>query len=344
MPNIRCRCGRMLTYPPELAGRQARCPGCNVIMDLPKATLALQDEVSPQRSPPPRTQPAAPQGADPFNGKSDKPAYEPEVVERPSVPLACASTPSRRRYEPTPPEPADESFRGFMRAMWQAMLFPLKGNALVSLLCGVVFFTVARFVIYIMSFSPLGGGIIALLLGLTLTGYAIGYLMNLVRESAYGQEDAPDWADLLNWQENAAKPLLLFLGLLVICFGAAVAHLITHWGQVGAIDICLAIPGALYLPMGLLCVALANNMAGLNPLVVVRAIAAMPLRYLILCAILAAATAIEHLLAIGIGLVHVPVLGGFVESFVGFYFLILLGRQMGLFYRTGGEKLKWLAG
>jgi hypothetical protein len=196
----------------------------------------------------------------------------------------------------------------------------------------------------IVVYCPLLGGLIALALSLMLTGYAIGYLMNLVRGSSYGAEDAPDWPDLTDWQENAAKPLLLFIGLLILCFGAVGVCLLAHLTDNSTVLLWLAVPGLLYLPMGLLCVSLANGIAGLNPIHGVRAIAARPVRYAMLWFLLAAVVGLEWLLSIGIDALGIPILGKFAASFVGFYALLLLGRQMGLFYRTGGEKLSWLVG
>jgi len=177
-----------------------------------------------------------------------------------------------------------------------------------------------------------------------LTGYAIGYLMNLVRDSAFGQEDAPDWSDLTDWQENAAKPFFLFLGLLILCLGPAGVFWLGRLTENRTVVLWLAILGLLYLPMGLLCLSLADGIAGLNPVHVLRAIAARPGRYAVLCALLAAATGIAWLLRAWIGRHEIQILGRFAASVVGFYSLLLLGRQMGMFYRTGGEKLKWLAG
>lgn len=103
--------------------------------------------------------------------------------------------------------------------------------------------------------------------------------------------------------------------------------------------------GMFYMPMAMLCVALAADVSGLNPVAVVRAIVSVPGRYLVAWALVAFSVAAYvlggRLIATWL---PIPILGYVARQAVVFYFLFAAARVMGLLYRTAGERLDWLAG
>ena len=155
--------------------------------------------------------------------------------------------------------------------------FPLKGDGLIALIVGVIFLTAAHYLMFMAVFFPLLGIVLAGGIGIVGTGYFAGYLMTIMERTAHGEKDAPGWPDLDDWQENVLKPFGFILALGILCIGPSVAY--RHFAQHEpneAITYALLAAGLFYMPMGMLCVALANDYAGLSPVPVIRAILSVP--------------------------------------------------------------------
>jgi hypothetical protein len=337
MPRIRCECKRLLSYRPELAGKVVKCPRCSAKIHLPE----------PEPAAPPAQ--AAPQEEGELRLETDIQAAStapasggtppPDITVPPYEPPTWA-TARRSATAASDPAAAAQDFWGVLP---DAFGFPLKGEGFIALIVGVIFLTVVHYLELIAAFWFLG--IIAVFIGVVIgTGYFAGYLMTIIERTAHGEKDAPGWPDLDDWQENALKPFVFVLALGILCIGPSVAY--RHFAREPneALAQALLAAGLFYMPMGVLCVALSNDYAGLNPVPVIRAIRSVPGRYSIVWVLVMFCYVAQGL---GGGLaaaLPIPILGTLLQQAVICYFLFVAARILGLLYLKSGRQLDWLAG
>ena len=169
-------------------------------------------------------------------------------------------------------------------------------------------------------------------------------MLKIIRSSASGEGELPDWPEFSNWWDDILRPFLLILGTVLFCMLPALAwFLLMIRGRADASAglglLGLVAAGLLYLPMGLTAVALFNTAAALNPAVVVGSIARIPLQYLAACVMLLAILAIRTVC--GWAFEAVPLAGAAVFGFVSFYLLTVEMRVLGLLYHANRRKLDW---
>jgi hypothetical protein len=340
MPRIRCECKRLLSYPPELAGKVVKCPGCSAKIRLPQAEPA---------APPARAAPEEGQELQLERDETDIPAASSAPASDGTTPSGISLPPyepptwaAARRSATATSDPAAAA-QDYWGALPGAFGFPLKGEGFIALIVGVIFLTVVHYLVSIASVSLSGillGGIVYII-G---TGYFAGYLMTIIERTAHDKNDAPGWPDLDDWQENALKPFAFILALSILCIGPSVAY--RHFAREPneALAQALLAAGLFYMPMGVLCVALANDYAGLNPVPVIRAIRSVPGRYSIVWLLVMFCITAQRM---GAGLVAelpIPILGTILQQAVSCYFLFVAARILGLLYSKSGRQLNWLAG
>ena len=98
------------------------------------------------------------------------------------------------------------------------------------------------------------------------------------------------------------------------------------------------------MPMGMLCVALANDYAvGSNPVSVIRAILSVAGRYSVVWVLVMFCFAAQTL---GAGsespVFPIPIVGTILEQAVSCYFLFVAARILGLLYYKSSLQLDWL--
>jgi len=341
MPKIRCECKRVLSYRPELAGKVVKCPGCSAKIRLPEAE--------------PAALPARPTSVEEQDLQLER--NEDEIPLAASVPTSDGTAPSGVSLPPyEPPSWAGArrsatatSDRGaaaqdYWSALPGAFRFPLKGEGLIALIVGVIFLTVAHYLMFMAAFFPLLGIVLAGGIYIVGTGYFAGYLMTIIERTAHGETDAPGWPDLTDWQENALKPFVFVLALGILGIGPSIAYrYFAHEPNV-AINYALLAAGLFYMPMGLLCVALVNDYAGLSPVPVIRAILNVPGRYSVAW-VLVTFSIVAQILGAGlIAQVPIPIVGAMLQQTVSCYFLFVAARILGLLYYKSNRQLNWLAG
>lgn len=336
MLKIKCACGRMLSYKPEQAGIVAKCPVCGGAVQLPAAPQAADDAYALADERPPES-PASPTGLrlqdetelpPPASPPSPAP---PEPLPRPlpGTGISGAGKSRRGRISKTPPS--------FWAALPTAFAYPLTIEGLPLLLCGVIFFTVAFLIV---SFLPCFGWILALVL----QGYLIGYFMEIMAASARGEDEPPDWPDLMDPVEAALKPMGYLIAVGIFAFLPAAAGLLLHGlGGSRVVFVLLIALGLLYLPMGMLVCSVFRDLRSLSPVRVVRALACVPGRYLVtwllLLALIALSIGARLLVATYLDIIIVKHL---LLSGVAFYFNFVMMRILGLLYYTARDKLGWI--
>ncbi len=342
MPKVRCACKRVISYGPGLAGKLVKCPGCSAIIRLP--------EIKPA-APPTRATPDEGQELQLERDETDIPLASSTPTSESAGPSGNSLSP----YEPpswaaarrAAPSTSDRGAAGsdYWSALPGAFGFPLKGDGLIALIVGVIFLTAEHYLMFMAGLFPLLGIVLAVGIGIVGTGYFAGYLMAIMERTAHGEKDAPGWPDLTDWQENALKPFGFLLALSILCIGPSVAYrLFAQHEANAAITWALLAAGLFYMPMGMLCVALANDYAGLNPVSVIRAILSVAGRYSVVWVLVMFCFAAQTLGAGLIAALPIPIVGTILEQAVSCYFLFVAARILGLLYYKSSLQLDWLAG
>jgi hypothetical protein len=340
MPRIQCECKRVLSYRPELAGKLVKCPGCSAKIRLP--------DTGPAAS----AVPAAPDEGQELQlerNEADAPIAASVPASHGTVPSGSSLTPSEppawpqtRRADVATSTPA--AAEDYWSALPGAFRFPLEGEGLYALIAGVILFTVAYYVGIAAGFFPLFGFIFAIAIAVVVVGYLTGYLMTIIERTAHGEQEAPGWPDLTDWEENALKPFFFLLALLALCVGPSIAYQRLAQEPDWTIRYAILAAGLFYMPMAMLCVALANDFAGLSPVRVIRAIVNVPGRYCVAWVLVAVSVAVEIQGRRWIAQMPIPILGTILQQTVGCYFLFVAARILGLLYCKSGPQLDWLAG
>lgn len=227
----------------------------------------------------------------------------------------------------------------FARQIKSAFGYPLRGDGLILLGAGAVFFFVLHIVA---SFAALVG----LILSVAAAGYVICYYQQILATSAAGRDTMPDWPDFSGWAD-LIPPILQFIGTLLFSFGPAIALNLFVSAELPwkswAIMVALG-AGCVYFPMGFMAVALADSLTALNPLVIIPSILKIPGAYLLAVIILAAVVAVNWIGNTFLPQVlPVPILPGVLGEFIGLYLATVEMRTLGLLYRSKQEELGWFA-
>ena len=96
-----------------------------------------------------------------------------------------------------------------------------------------------------------------------------------------------------------------------------------------------------FMPMGVLRVAMFQTIEALSPVATIRSILKVPTPYMVVCMILMFLVYARAVL--GVLLMAVPYVGGVMESIIGFFFLILEMRVLGLLYYAYQDRFNWFS-
>ena len=236
---------------------------------------------------------------------------------------------------------ADRQPRSFYARFPGAFAYPFKGMGWAAIVAGALFFWGLNFLRCV----PFVG----LLIGLFVAGYLAAFMIRIIDASAAGRDSPPDWPDLSSFWDDVLRPLLLLVATVAFSFLPLVIRLLVgvwNGGPSGGgypkdelFWICLGW-GLLYLPMGLIAVALFDSVAALNPVVVVGGIVKTFPAYLLAAGLLFVCYWLNAWLQEAISDL-VPVLGSLVATAVALYFLMVEMRLLGLLYNTHRHRLKW---
>jgi pSer/pThr/pTyr-binding forkhead associated (FHA) protein len=256
----------------------------------------------------------------------------PRLISR-SDSLPVGPPPQAPRLRPAPARPARREV-SFYKSIPGAFVFPFRGNGLILLVSGTVFFVLVNF---------LGGaaGMVGIGLGVFSCGYLFAFLQSIITTSGMGEEEPPSWPDFDNWTESGLGPFLQLLGILVVCLGPAFLYSRFASHVQFGLAAGLWIAGLLYLPMALLAVAIYDNLAALNPVLILLSIWRVPLPYAATCSVLG----LLLLMMLGSNWVdenlNVPLLPNIVDEFLLLYTLMVVARVAGLLYFTTKDRLCW---
>ena len=225
-----------------------------------------------------------------------------------------------------------------MTELADAFLYPVRGRGKYMLVAWGVFVTVANIVAFMASFF----GIIIIAL---LVIYQFAYLIRIISSTAAGETDPPDWPELTDAWDDILHPLLLVIATLIICIFPTLIYLVKVTSSRAnpsedPITFALMCLGVLYLPMGLIAVALWETRTALNPILIITSIIRVMPFYVVAAFAGVSVFAISIVISRYVNL-PIPIIGPVVSGAVSLYFLMVEMRICGLIYWCHEEKLAW---
>lgn len=360
----RCTCGANIRMPVSAAGKRARCRSCGAIFTVPDRNH------DPARQPIPLEPDRSDKTTD--NGSADEPgswleefarSESQETDQAPATIMDVGGEPPARA------EPEDIPAARTRRGVDEDHVSPDEDRDWISrpeqpfwrdLLESFIFFVDARnfitfmfIILLVMVPKLLPLPVVAWVLGMLASFYVCAFFLNIVRETASGEDELPNvWISSI-W-DDVILPLVRFWGTWVwVLLPAIVVALygLSEYGSVPwAIVKPLVVVGLFLWPAVVLGVSIGGSFSGLWPHVVVRTALAAPVPYLAVCGAVVAA---YFIMVLPDTLVFASLAGKLpalstraFESFsaaLGVYAVVVAMRVIGLYYRHYKHKLPWVA-
>jgi hypothetical protein len=256
----------------------------------------------------------------------------------PTFPAASASSlwEERARGQWTSSEArSDADVPSFFRTFAGAFAYPLMPGAVPLLVIGALFFWVIGF----LGRLPYGW-----LFGIFGAGYLAATMMKIVNHTANGRDDMPAWPGIADGWNGILRPsLILTLAGLLSFLPVAVAAF-AHW-RFGiahpAAYIVLGLLAFLSIPMSVLSVSLHDGLSGANPVTIWTAVFRTFPAYLLLLFTLAGIAVSQAVMQSGLALIPWRFAASLLNGLIGFYFLIVQMRLLGLLFRSYEHRLGW---
>jgi Zn-finger nucleic acid-binding protein len=216
----------------------------------------------------------------------------------------------------------------FGQAVARSFGYPFRGNGIIILICGTIFFGVVDLLHF---------GLIGLSLRVLLWGYLFAFMQRIVVTSSQGEEEPPEFPEVSDYHQDIVVPfrqLFITLGVALLPSFFAFIYLGALAGQF------TLLLGALYFPMALLGVAMSDSFGALNPVFVLSSVLKCFGQYLAACFIFSGLMVLYYQIEFS-GEIDVPVVGFFVFWFVFLVFLMIGMRVLGMLYYLNKKKLGW---
>jgi hypothetical protein len=231
-------------------------------------------------------------------------------------------------------------------AVWRsAFSYPLKKDGLILLTCGIVVFSFlsgARWVMFtgvkFMGMLGMSFWLIFFLILVMSVGYTFSFMQSIIQSSARGDPAMPDWPEISVLWDDLVVPFFQFACIWALCLGPGIVIMWLILPLAGLPLVCL---GLFCLPMAILTVAMADTIAGFNPLMIFAGIGKAPKPYLAVCGIFLVIIAVVHGIQMFLNWTEIPVLPTVVSTAFGLYGVTVEMRLLGLFYLTNKSKLAW---
>ena len=231
-------------------------------------------------------------------------------------------------------EKAHEATRSFVGGMASALAYPLRDNGPLMLLGLAVLTAVMDFLA-----RSLVVGMVLGIAGMGLGLYLLSYLREIVLSSADGEQRLPSWPDFQT--QGLGGSVVQWLGVYLVSFGPwmLTTRLMPPEGR--WLSPALLGLGCAYFPMAVLAVTIYDDLAALNPILVLISVARTLARYLILCLFLGVAVGAAWVSERATGGPIAPVLGTVLSGVLWAYAGLVGARAIGWFYYCSKDQLAW---
>jgi hypothetical protein len=174
------------------------------------------------------------------------------------------------------------------------------------------------------------------------TGYLFSFLKSIIATTAQGDDEMPDWPEYGGWGESGFHPFFELLAVFLVCLGPGYCYVWFVHPHQAWLALTLFIGGLAYLPMALLALAIYDNLAALNPVLVLLSIMRVPLEYAATCLVLGVLVLSSGEAANWLREnVDVPIIAPMVAEFLSLYTLTVVMRVAGLLYYSKKDRLNW---
>jgi hypothetical protein len=232
--------------------------------------------------------------------------------------------------------------KGFYSRIPGAFVYPFKGFGVVVLIIATLLFQGASF-------------LRGTLWGIILWGMLFLFMQNIIHTTAADEKEPlgfPEFSGVFGAAFQLGATIL-------VSFGPAIAMTVARFFEVdipGAAIIAATILGCLYFPMAFLAVAMKDTVMAANPLVVIPAIAKVPLEYIVTCILVLGVYALRQAgdlvssIAGGVSfstkdmsVLLIALSGALVWALINTYLLSVSIRILGLLYISKKHKFGWFS-
>jgi hypothetical protein len=224
----------------------------------------------------------------------------------------------------------------FRAGIAKAFKYPFKGNGLILLVTGTIFYGLLNALL--MSRGAAFARGYTWIVWVIMYGYLFAYLQKIVVCSAAGDDEPPGWPEVTDIGSDIIQPFFQFGITLLIAFAPAwVAS--TQLGPLPGQFIMLL--GLVFFPMAFLAVAMSDSFASLNPVFIASSIMKAPKPYFMTCLAFAVIVFLYRYAKAVIGAVPIPIIPHFAFWFVFLIAIIIGMRVLGLYYFMHKRELNW---
>ena len=244
-----------------------------------------------------------------------------------ATPVKVPLPPSTRKYESA--VIADDittarTKETFALQLARAFVYPFQDTGIFTLLAGTALVTALYFL------TQLICAFFVLIVGFSF--YLWAYYISIIPSTVAEEDELPDWPDLSDPWGDIVKPVLL------MCVAGFVSWLPFFLYMIFAVDWQARIDrfgGGLQL----LAVSIFKTPVALNPVLIVKSVARIPIRYFNACVLFFLIFIVNNWL--GPAMSGFPIVGTAVQLFFSLYMTTVAMRVLGLIYRANAEKLDW---
>ena len=250
----------------------------------------------------------------------------------------------------TAPLVVDEEEVSFGTLAKGAFKYPLRGDGLILLVTGTIFFLLVDGASYIVRYALIYGFTALIILTVLSGGYLAAYFWRILASSAMGEDKMPDWPDITDVVSDVVSPFFRFLGLCFVCFCpsifltiyAATLTATEDNAWLGWATMALMLFSCVYFPMAFTAVGMYNTLAAVNPLLIIPSITKVLKEYAITILLLVVALIIRRLCLSYLSVIpHFWFFATVLNSFLFLYLTTVEVRLLGLLYRVKKYELGW---
>ena len=259
----------------------------------------------------------------------------------------CARECDRLETAPLLVEEGEVPFRSLIPG---AFKYPLRGDGLILLVTGTIFFLLVDGATYIVKYAMFYGFTALIILTVLSGGYMAAYFWRILASTAMGEDKMPDWPDITDVVSDVVSPFFRFVALCLVCFcpsliltGYAISLTSTEdTAWLGWATMALALFSCVYFPMAFTAVGMYNTIAAVNPLLIIPSITKVLKEYTLTILLLAAALIIRELCLSYLAVIpHFWFFATLLNSFLFLYLTTVEVRLLGLLYRVKKYELGW---
>lgn len=337
------KCGRKITVSKIHAGKKGRCPHCKNLIDVPKAKEPV------------------------YIQKPDDSADTATRLVGNDIGLALLEVPDELKHKnepvnetvtteefPEKEQESDESRMSRRKLPWfiDLLLYPVSQGGLCTI--GVVFLLklFIDFATILLACCTCAGGILGFIAQIVIVySYIYWYFSECIRDSANGGLRAPEIIGSMPGLGEMCFQLFRLFACYAFFLGPITFYRgYTYYYKIemdGFLLWPLLTYGIFFFPMGILAVVMFNSISGMNPLLLIRSIFSVLVRYCMLVLLFYVLGFLFVLLRLKVasilpgGSIVIGIFAIYIPFIFSVYASLVLGHMLGRFYYKYQDRLNW---